>query len=183
MPKFVPPSRSPSAVPSGNYMIEPGHTQIMFSVLHFGVNPYMGTFSGASGTLMVDAGHPANDQLDVSVPIASVMTTSTRLNGELVSKMFFDGPDFPTMTFKSTRITPTGKTTARVTGDLTMHGVTRPITLSATFIAAGVNPMMHKLTVGFTGMGSIKRSEFGMGIMVPAISDETKITITAAFVQ
>jgi polyisoprenoid-binding protein YceI len=87
------------------------------------------------------------------------------------------------MSFKSTKVVPTGKSSAKISGDLTLHGVTKPITLYATFNAAGVNPMMHKLNVGFSVTGSIKRSEFGVSAAVPMVSDETKIMISAAFVQ
>ena len=183
MPKFVPPSRSVSAVPDGTYMIEPAHTQIMFSVIHFGTSTYYGDFSGASGTLTVDAKHPAEDTIEVSVPVATVHTTSDRLNEELRSPMFLDATAFPTMTFKSTKVIPTGKGGAKVMGDLTLHGVTKPVTFAATFIAAGMNPMMHKLNFGFTVSGTIKRSDFGVTAAVPMVSDETKIIISAAFVQ
>jgi polyisoprenoid-binding protein YceI len=183
MPKWVPPSRSPAAVPSGTYAVEPAHTQVMFSVMHLGVSTFYGNFSNASGTLTIDAKNPSADQLDVSVPIDSVYTPSAKLNDELKSKAWFDAATYPTMTFKSTKVVPTGKTSAKVTGDLTLHGVTRPVTLYATFNAAGVNPMMHKLNVGFTVSGNIKRSEFGVTAGVPFVSDETKIIISAAFVQ
>jgi polyisoprenoid-binding protein YceI len=182
MPKFVPPSRSPASVPSGTYALEPMHTQVMFSVMHFGVSPFYGTFSGASGTLTVDAKDPARDTLKVRVPIDSLYTTSAKLTGELKSSGWFDAAQYPNMTFESTKVIPTGKTTARVMGDLTMHGVTRPVTLNATFVAAGVNPMLQKLTAGFTATGTIKRSDFGVSTAVPLVSDETKIIITAPFV-
>jgi polyisoprenoid-binding protein YceI len=183
MPKFVPPSHDPAAVPSGTYKIEPNHTQVMFSVLHFGITPFYGTFSQAAGSLTVDAKNPAADQLDVGVPVDSVYTTSPRLTEELKSKPWLDAADYPTMTFKSTKVVPTSKTTARVYGDLTLHGVTKPVTFYASFVAAGVNPMMHLLNVGFTVTGTIKRSDFGVSAAVPLVSDETKIIISAAFVQ
>jgi polyisoprenoid-binding protein YceI len=182
MPKFVPPSHNPASVPSGTYKIEPNHTQVMFSVLHFGITPFYGTFSQAFGSLVVDAKNPSADQLDVGVPVASVYTTSPRLTEELKSQAWFDAADYPTMTFKSTKVIPTGKTTAKVTGDLTLHGVTKPVTLSVSFVAAGVNPMMHLLNVGFTATGTIKRSDFGVSTAVPLVSDETKIMISATFV-
>lgn len=183
MPKFIPPSHSVAAVPSGTYMIEPAHTQIMFSVLHFGITTYYGDFSGASGSLTVDAKNPSKDELDVSVPVATVHTTSPRLVEELKSAQWLDANTYPTMTFKSTKVVPTGKASAEVTGDLTLHGVTRPVTLHATFMAAGINPMMKALNVGFTVSGTINRSDFGVKAAVPMVSDATKIIISAAFAQ
>jgi polyisoprenoid-binding protein YceI len=183
MPKFVPPSHNPAAVASGTYSIEPYHTQVMFSVLHLGTSTFYGTFSQASGTLTIDAKNPALDTLDVSVPIDSVYTTSAKLVEELKSKAWFDAADYPTMSFKSTKVIPTGKTTAKVLGELTLHGVTKPVTLSAQFVAVGKNPLMGNVNVGFSVTGTIKRSDFGITAAVPLVSDETKIIISAVFKQ
>ncbi len=183
IPKFVPPSRDPSAVPSGMYKIDPAHTQVMFSVMHLRITPFYGTLSQASGSLTIDAKNPAADQLVVGVPVDSIYTTSPKLTDELKSKAWLDSSDYPTMTFKSAKVTLTGRTTAKVFGELTLHGVTKPITLIATFTAAGQNPMMHLLNVGFTVTGTIKRSDFGVDAAIPLVSDETKLTISAAFVQ
>ena len=94
---------------------------------------------------------------------------------------WLDAAKYPAMRFVSTKVTRTGKGTATITGNLTLHGVTRPATLNASFHAAAVNPMKKAYTIGFNATGTIKRSDFGVSKYVPLVSDETKLTITAAF--
>ena len=120
-------------IKAGSYKVEPSHTQVVFSVLHMGFTRFSGFFSGASGTLQLDPAKPAADKLDVSVPIQSVLTTSSKLDGELKGAQWFDAAKFPTATFTSKTITPTGDGAASISGDLTLHGVTKPITLNAHF--------------------------------------------------
>lgn len=168
-------------VQAGHYAIDTGHTLVQFSVNHFGISDYFGTFPGATGSLHFDPKKLAATKLDVLVPVASVSTTNKVLDEELVSADWFDAAKHPTMRFVSTQVVQTGANTADVTGDLTFHGVTRPVTLKATFKAAAVNPMNKAYSLGFSVTGSIKRSEFGVSKYVPMVSDETKITITSAF--
>ena len=85
------------------------------------------------------------------------------------------------MTFVSTKVVPAGKDHAKVTGDLTLHGVTKPVTLDVTLVGAGVNPLSKKYTVGFEATGTLKRSEFGVKTYVPLIGDELHLTIAGAF--
>ena len=96
-------------------------------------------------------------------------------------RKWFDAEKFPTMRFVSTKVVKTGERTADVTGNLTLHGVTRPVTLKATFKAAAVNPMNKIYTIGFNAKGVIKRTDFGVSKYAPLVSDETTIAITAAF--
>lgn len=180
MPKEVPGKPNPAAVTAGTYNVEPNHTQVRFSVLHMGFNPYSGTFSNASGTLQLDPKNLGATKLSIEVPIASVQTTSTKLTDELKSKMFFDAAANPTMKFVSTTVTVNG-TRATITGNLTMHGVTKPVTLDAAFVGAG--SFMGRQNVGFTATGTVNRSEFGITYGVPLVSDATQIDITAAFAK
>ncbi len=98
-----------STVQSGTYAVEPGHTQVGFSLLHLGFSYYSGVFSGVSGTLRLDPAHLADTKLDVTIPIASVSTTSAKLDGELKSPAWFDAAAYPNATFVSTKVTPMGK--------------------------------------------------------------------------
>ncbi len=173
----------PAAVQSGTYAIEPAHTQVTFSVLHMGFTHYEGRLTDASGTLQLSAKTPAQSAIEVTLPVATVSTTSAKLDGELKSKDWLDAASFPTMTFKSTSIVPTGKGQAKVMGDLTLHGVTKPVTLQAKFIGSGVNPLSKKYTVGFDIAGDIKRSDFGVKTYVPLISDTVHLSIAGAFEQ
>lgn len=169
------------SIKAGSYKVEPNHTQVLFSVSHFGFTKFSGFFSGASGTLQLDPANPAADKLDVSVPVQSVLTTSSKLDDELKGDQWFDAAKFPTATFTSKKITPSGNGTASIAGDLTLHGVTKPITLNARFVGAGVNPLSKAETVGFQATGTIKRSDFGVKTYVPLVGDEVQLNIAGAF--
>lgn len=174
-------SSNATQVQAGQYAIDSAHTLVRFSVDHFGISEYFGTLPGASGTLAVDPKNLAATKLDVSVPVASVSTTNKKLDEELVSADWFDAAKYPTMRFVSTKVTKTGPNTADVTGNLTLHGVTKPVTLKAKFKAGALNPMKKVYSIGFSASGVIKRTEFGVSKYAPMVSDETKIDIVAAF--
>lgn len=174
-------NRGPAAVQAGSYAIDSAHTLVQFSVNHFGINDYFGIFPGATGSLTLDPRNIAATKVDVTVPVASVSTTNATLDKELVSADWFDAGRFPTIRFVSTKVTRTSANTAAITGNLTMHGVTRPITLNATFNASAVNPLSKAYTLGFKASGVIKRTEFGVSKYAPLVSDETTLTITSAF--
>ena len=172
---------APAAPPSGVYTVEPRHTQVMFGVSHFGFSTFYGVFSGASGSLTLDAAHPAASQLDVSVPTISVTTINPTLNDELRGADWLDATKFPAITFHSTKIALTSPTAADVTGDLRMHGVTRTVTLQARLNTPGLNPMNKAYTVGFEVSGHIKRSDFGVAKYVPLVGDDVQLIISAPF--
>ncbi|MFT8674594.1 MAG: YceI family protein [Acetobacter sp.] len=170
-----------SQVQSGTYAVEPGHTQIGFSVLHFGFTNYSGVFSNVSGTLTLDTKTPSASRLSVTIPVSSVQTTSDKLTDELKGDQWFDAAKFPNATFVSTSVKSIGKADAVVTGNLTLHGVTKPETLKVHFIGAGENPMDKKYTTGFEATTTIKRSDFGVKMYVPYVSDDVQLTIAGAF--
>ncbi len=171
----------PSKVPAGTYTVDPAHTQILFSVLHMGFTNYYGNFSGASGSLSVAPKKPASMAVNISVPTASISTTVPKLTEELKGGNWLDVARFPTMVFRSQTVTQTGPTTADIAGTLTLHGLTKPLTLHATFVGGGMNMLDHKQTVGFQLTGTVKRSEFDVSNYVPLISDDVPLTIAAAF--
>ena len=173
----------PAAVQPGTYAIEASHARVLFAVNHLGFSTWYGDFSHASGTLVLDQKTPSNSHVEVSVPTASVSTTNAVLDGELKSPDWFDAAKFPTITFKSTKVTATAANRVEVLGELTLHGVTRPVTLTATFNAAGANPMNKAYTAGFEVTGKIKRSDFGVSRYVPAVGDEVTLIISAPFVR
>lgn len=178
------PAAEPGAAPlppPGDYRVEPDHTEILFGVNHLGFTTYYGLFTGASGRLHLDVADPAASQVEVSVPVASVLTPSAKLNEELRSAAWLDAGKYPQMTFRSRRIVVTGPRTADIEGDLTMHGATHPLTLHAVFDAAGPSPMNHVVTAGFTAHGALKRSDYGVSTYVPLVGDEVRLTISAAF--
>lgn len=174
-------SSAPSTVQAGTYAVETHHTLAEFTVNHFGFNDFFGVIPGATGSLTINPANLAVTKLDVSLPVSGISTTNATLDGELTSADWFDAAKYPTIHFVAHKVTKTGERTARIEGDVTMHGVTRPLTLDATFGGSGVNPMSKAFTIGFSATGTLKRSEFGVSKYVPFVSDEVRIKISAAF--
>lgn len=172
---------NPASVPAGAYAVEPNHTRIVFSVSHFGFNDYFGELSGVTGSLKLDPDHLGAGQIDITVPVKNVSTTNAKLDGELRSAEWFDADQFPAIHFVSTEIARTGEKTAKISGNLTAHGVTKPFVLEATFVGSGVNPITKNFTAGFSAKGQFKRSEFGVTKYVPLVGDEVTLIISAAF--
>ena len=177
----TPPTRDPAQIQAGTYAVDPGHTQVGWRVSHMGFSNYAGGFSDVSGTLELQPKNPSTAKLSVKIPVASVTTTSAKLTDELKGDQWLDAAKFPDMTFVSTKVTPEGKDKAKVTGNLTLHGVTKPVTLDVTLVGAGVNPLSKKVTVGFDATGTLKRSEFGVKTYLPLIGDDLHLTIAGAF--
>jgi polyisoprenoid-binding protein YceI len=171
-----------SSAKPGSYKVESYHTQVGFSISHFGFTNYSGLFSGATGTLQLDPAKLGTSKLDISIPVESITTTVAKLNDELKGDKWFDTAKFPQATFVSTRVVPTADG-ANVTGNLTLHGITKPVVLHVRFIGAGVNPLDKAYTVGFEATGTIKRSDFGVTTYLPAVGDEVQLNIAGAFEQ
>lgn len=174
-------STDPTSVQAGTYALESSHARVVFAVSHMGFSTWYGDFSGATGSLTIDPKNVAAAKLDVSIPVASVTTTNTKLDGELKSAAWFDAEKFPTITFKSTSVAQTSPNTAKVTGDLTFHGVTKPVTLDVSFKGSGANPMSKAFTIGFDAKGALKRSDYGVKTYVPLIGDDVELIISAPF--
>jgi polyisoprenoid-binding protein YceI len=166
---------------SGTYQTEPFHTQVVFSVSHFGLTNFYGMFAGASGTLSLDPAKLADSKLNISVDVASVSTTVPLLTEELKGHEWFDAAHFPVATFVSTAVVPTGKDTASITGNLTLHGVTKPVVLSVQLVGASVNPLSKAYSVGFEVSGTIRRGDFGIKTALPMVGDNVKLRIAGAF--
>lgn len=176
----LPGALDPSRVQAGIYVMDPAHTQVAFTVNHFGFNNYVGLFGMPTGTLTIDPAQPEKASLTVEIPMAEARTSSPKLNEHLQTPDFLDAAKYPMAKFVSTDIKVDG-TDAEITGNLTLHGVTQPVTIDAQFTGAGVHPMNKKLNIGFSGTTTIRRSAFGMDKFVPLVSDEVKLAITAAF--
>jgi polyisoprenoid-binding protein YceI len=174
-------SHDPATVQSGTYKVESPHTRIVFSVLHMGFTEYYGQFNGITGELNLDAASPAKSAVTITIPTDSIDAANTVLTGELKDPSWFNAAQFPTITFKSTKVTSTGRDTAQITGDLTFHGVTRPVTLDAKFNAAGPHPFSKKYVVGFNATAHLKRSDFGVTKYVGLIGDDVDLMISAEF--
>ena len=175
-----------SRVSGGTYATDPSHTLVAWSVNHFGFNDYYGAFGDVEGTLEIDPADPEAATLDVTIPIASLSVVSEGLRDHLLrpgkdgGDPDFFGADPEAARFVSTSVEVDG-TEAAITGDLTMNGVTKPVTIDAQFTGAGNNPMSKVETIGFEGTTTIARSDFGIDYAIPMVSDEVKLKISAAF--
>lgn len=183
-----PGSRSTAAITGGTYSVDPHHTLVGWRVNHLGFNDYFGLFGEATGTLVLDPKAPDKAKVDITVPVSKVVTASADLTHHLLQPGKDGGkPDFFGATpadarFVSTAVTATGMT-AKITGNLTLNGVTRPVVLDAEFAGAGKMPanMGGKENVGFHAKTTIRRSDFGIDMGIPLVSDEVRLDITAAF--
>jgi polyisoprenoid-binding protein YceI len=180
MPTEAPGKPDPRIATPGRYKFDPDHSQILFTVTHLGWTNYTGEFRRPSGRLTLDVAHPSASTLSVSVPIDTVQTTVSELDTSLRGTEFFDAGRFPTATFVSTRVVPTGPATADVTGTLSLHGVTRPVILAVQFIGAGRQFWGEKkMAIGFAATGRISRSAFGIDASPGLVSDTVDLVINA----
>lgn len=188
MPMEQPGKADMTRVTAGTYAADASHSLIGWRVNHFGFNDYFGLFGDVTGTLTLDPANLAAAKVTATIPVAKIITASPGLNTHLFkpaaegAKPDFFGANPADATFVSTGVIPgaDGKSAA-VTGNLTLGGVTKPVTLAARFAGAGTNIMNGARTVGFHGEAAIKRSDFGMGFIVPLVSDEVVLSITIAF--
>lgn len=160
------------------YKLDPGHTMVLFSWNHFGFSNPSANLGNVDGTLVYDEKDPTKATVEATLPLTGLDTFVPKLDEHLKSADFLDAAKYPTVTFKSTKVAAAGKGKLKVTGDLTVHGVTKPVTLDVTLNKVGPHPMMKVQTVGFDATATIKRSDFGVGAYVPNVSDEIKIHIT-----
>ena len=178
---------------AGNFKIDLGHTRLLFRVSHLGFSNYTAFFRDIDATLVFDPDHPEAMQMTASVKTASVETMypdpAVDFNAVLAGADLLDAAQFPEMTFTSTAVAVTGAATADVTGDLTLHGVTKPLTLAVSFNGGyGAFPMdPGGARIGFSATGKLMRSDYGIGFGVPApgsafgVGDAVQIIIETEF--
>jgi len=163
---------------SGTFKIDPSHAHAGFSVSHLGFSMQNGQFDTISGSVTLDPATPANSKVNVTIDASSLDSGWDKRDAHLKNPDFFNVKKFPTITFVSTKVMPTGKTTAKVTGNLTLLGVSKPVTLDIKMNKAAKHPFAKdKYLVGFSGTTTIKRSEWGMTKYVPNIGDDVKIRL------
>ncbi|MCI4589032.1 YceI family protein [Sphingobium sp. BYY-5] len=180
MPTSAPGTKDVAKVTGGAYTVDPGHTQVVFAYDHMGFTNNVGIFAGPSGTLTLDKANPSASKVSIELPIANLKTGVDALDEHLLKPDFFDAAKFPKASFVSTAVKAEG-TGATITGNLTIKGVTKPVTLDAEFYGAGANPMNKKENIGFVATGTIKRSDFGLGAYVPVVGDTVELKIIAGF--
>ncbi|MEM7722898.1 MAG: YceI family protein [Pseudomonadota bacterium] len=163
------------------YVIDASHSQALFSYSHLGMSTTFGMFSGWEGEISFDADDPAASSVTVSIPTLAMFTGWEERDAHFQSGDFFSSDDDSLVTFTSTGIEVTGETTANITGDLTINGVTQEVVLDTVMNMSGPHPlpqMNGALAAGFTATTQILRSDFNVGAFAPFISDEVDVTIS-----
>ncbi len=159
------------------YAFDPMHTEVRFCWSHLGFSRQCAHFTSYNGELLYDEANPEKSQLTVSFKTDSLETLVPIFNEHMKGDKLFDTAKYPEASFKSTKFERTGEKTGKVTGDLTVHGVTKPATLDVTLNFAGVQPMSKKQTLGVGANTAVKRTDFGLSAAVPYVSDEVSIEI------
>lgn len=190
-------AEAPVDVPAGAYTMDQTHTSVLFRVDHMGFSNYTARFKKSSAQLQLDPKNLAASSVNVTIDVKSLETDYPNIaqhdfNAQLTGEQFLDAAKYPQITFKSTKVEVTGPRTMRIHGDLTLRGVTRPITLDARFNGgyAG-HPMDKNARVGFSAQAQLKRSEYGMGFgttfEIPGlgthkgVGDEVQVIIETEF--
>lgn len=158
------------------YQVDPTHTYPRFSYSHFGLSTQLSSFRKTTGTVTFDA-VAKSGQADITIDMTTVNTGLDEFDGHLRAEDFLDTAKFPTATFKSTRVLFDGDKPSSIEGQLTIKGITKPVTLTVTSFTAMEHPMVKKPAIGANAYTVIKRSEFGAGKYAPYVSDDVRIDI------
>jgi len=179
----TPPVVAPTAAPAGNYKLDPTHASVNWSLSHAGLSNYTARFDTISGALNFNPESPENSTVDIRIDPKSVNTGLPKFNEEIAtSGNYFDADKFPEIKFVSTDIKLTGEATGLITGDLTVKGVTKPVTLDVVFNGAGKSFGNPGKTLGFSATTKFLRSDYNMGHLVSfGIGDEVTLRIETEF--
>jgi len=165
-----------TAAQTDSFKIDPAHSAIIFEISHFGVGHIYGRFDTFSGTFSVDPNDPSKDVVNVEIKTDSVDTNASKRDTDIKGPDFFNASQFPTATFKSTSIKKIDDKTLEVTGDFTLRGVTKPLTLNVQAIGSGPGPK-GEFRSGWEATTTLKRSDFEVKALVPAVSDEVSLRL------
>jgi polyisoprenoid-binding protein YceI len=175
------PATSPARA-AESYRVDSIHSSLLFRVKHLNVGYIYGRFNNFSGAFTFDDQNPAASSLTMEVQVQSLDTGNPKRDGHLKTPDFFNAAQFPTMSFKSTKMKALDEKTYEVTGDLTLHGVTQPVTVRLERIGAGKG-MQGEFRTGWESTFTIKRSDFGMKYMLQGVSDEVRVTVAVEGVR
>ncbi len=171
------------------YQIDAAHSHVQFSVRHLMVSNVRGSFTGVAGTVTFDPDKPAETAIEATIDVASIATNDEKRDGHLKSPEFFDAAQYPTMKFKSTKVESAGPDDFKVTGDLTLHGATKPVTLTVHEISGEAKDPWGNIKMGAAVKGKIKRSDFGLSWNAPLetggvlIGDDVKLEFELEFLK
>lgn len=160
------------------YVLDASHSQVIFSYNHLGFSTTYGMFSGFEGDISFDQENPANSSVSVSMPVNSMFTGWEKREGHFMSADLFNAAENALVTFNSTSIEVTGEGTANITGDLTMNATTKSVVLDAKLNKAGKHPQSQKDWAGFDATVTLLRSDFGLGLAAPFVSDEVEVKLS-----
>lgn len=167
------------------WTVDNAHSRLGFSVPHLSISEVNGNFNKYTAVITSSKDDFSDASLTVSADIASVNTDIEARDKHLKSPDFFDAEKYPTLSFKSTSFTKTGAKEYTIVGDLTLHGVTKPVTLKGVFNGTAKNPQSQKTIAGFKFTGVIKRSDFGVAAGLPTamLGDEVQLLGFAEFIK
>lgn len=160
------------------YKLDPSHSQIVFTYTHLGFSTTTGMFSGFNGDIAFDQEAPANSSVSVSFPVTSMLTGWEARFKDFMEDRFFAATPDEMVTFKSTGIDVTGKDTAKITGDLTLNGITKSVVLDAKLNSVREHPIAKKPWAGFDASTTLLRSDYKLGLFAPYVSDEVQVLIS-----
>lgn len=169
---------TPALAEAEKYVLDASHSQIVFSYNHLGYSTTWGMFSGFEGEIQFDQANPAASSVTVSFPVRSMLTGWEARFEHFMSPDFFGAADDEMVSFTSTAIEVTGENTAKITGDLTLNEVTKPVVLEAVLNQVGDHPMEGKPWAGFSATTTLLRSDFNLGQFAPFVSDEVEVQIS-----
>ena len=167
---------------SATFILDNQHTYVVWNIKHLGFSNQTGKWY-VSGQVTLDKEHPEQSKVNATIKMADIVTGLPELDKHLKDKLFFDVKKFPQATFVSNKVDVLSENSAKVQGMLTLRGVTKPVTLDVTLNKIGINPISNKNSVGFTATTTIKRSDFGMNNLLPALGDEVALQIGAEAYQ
>jgi polyisoprenoid-binding protein YceI len=168
---------------TGNWQIDPNHTSAQFSVRHLGVSTVRGAFMKVTGTAKHDPADPTKDSLDISIDATSVDTRVQMRDNDLRSGNFLDVEKFPTITFRSKQVKAAGVGKLQITGDLSIHGVTKEVVLDVDGPSAQIKDPWGNQRIGASASTKITRQDFGVNGLPGVVGDEITITIDAELIQ
>ncbi|MFM0044498.1 YceI family protein [Paraburkholderia sediminicola] len=176
-------SQNEARVPAGRYEIDPDHSSITFDIDHFKYSRFTMRFDRKQGQLDWNEGGLDKSSATVTIDAASIDTNVPLLDKMVKSASMLDVSRYPQVRFASTRFERTGESRGTLTGDLTIHGVTQPVTLDVTFNGFAPDPLTKKDTLGFSADGHFSRAKFGLATWYPAVGDDIHVRVQAEFVK
>jgi polyisoprenoid-binding protein YceI len=173
----------PAIAQSNVWQLDPAHSSAQFAVRHLGISTVRGTFTKLSGSAHYEPANTKNNSVEVAIETASVDTRVEMRDNDLRSDHFFEVQKYPTMTFRSTKVESDGADKLRITGDLTIRGVTKPVTLAVEGPSKPINDGQGHLHMGISATGTLNRTDFGMTGYQGVVGNEVQLTIDAELVQ